>query len=83
MHPEREPDPGPPALSLEAAETAAVADLIDVARSRLCAPAWRAGHRAGFVRGAAWAAWILGATLIRRPPIRPRVEVERDTLDEI
>lgn len=85
MGPEREPGDGPPALSTEAVEAAAREDLIAIARGRLCVPAWRAGHCVGFVKGAAWAARILGATLIRRPPDRPRTRprVERDTLDEI
>lgn len=67
----------PPALCLEDAAEAAREDLLEVARARLVAPAWRAGHREGFARGAAWAARLLGATLIHRPPSR-----ERDTLDE-
>lgn len=72
-------EPGPTSvLSMDEVDAAAREDLYAIARERLVAPAWRAGHRAGFARGAAWAAWVLGATLIRRPPSRGR-----DTVDEI
>lgn len=80
--PEREPGPEPTVLTMEAVDAAARDDLTALARSRLLASGWRAGHRAGFARGAVWAAWFLGASAGRRRG-DGGIDGARGTLDEI